>query len=177
MKVLLAGAVAGVAMFLWGGISHMVLPIGEMGMDVLPDEAAISAVLKEKLPKPGMYMFPGERDMAKFEALIRERPRGMLTYIPAGVPWSFGSSLGTQFVLEVLVCLGLAFLMNMVRSALPSIGSRILFAVLAGAIGTYWNLLSYWNWYSFPLAFVAGGLINVVVGCAIAGFIIGKMLR
>lgn len=178
MRLVMAGLAAGVAIFVWGAISHMVLPIGDMGITPLPDEGgAVSTVLKERLSKPGLYMYPWETDMAKMEAIVRERPRGLVTYTPAGVPWSLGGSLGTQFVLDVLVGLGLAFLMNMVLRALPSMGSRILFAVAAGAIGTYGNLLPFWNWYGFPLVFVAGVMMDVLVGCALAGFIIGKMLR
>lgn len=46
-------------MFLWGAVSHMVLPTGEIGVKMLSDEPAVLAVLAEKVKDPGVYLFPG----------------------------------------------------------------------------------------------------------------------
>jgi hypothetical protein len=37
-RVLLAGILGGIAMFVWTTIAHMVLPLGEAGFREIPDE-------------------------------------------------------------------------------------------------------------------------------------------
>ena len=37
MRILIAGVIGGLVMFMWGAVAHMMLPIGEMGMK-LPTE-------------------------------------------------------------------------------------------------------------------------------------------
>ena len=38
MRVVIAAVVGGVVIFGWGAVSHMVLPLGTMGLSVMPDE-------------------------------------------------------------------------------------------------------------------------------------------
>ena len=46
-----AGIVAGIAMFIWGAVSHMALPIGMMGIKMLPEESAVLSTLADKVTK------------------------------------------------------------------------------------------------------------------------------
>ena len=57
-RILLAGILAGVALFFWEFAAHMALPLGEAGMSVLPNEAAVLAAFKE-VKQDGLYFFPG----------------------------------------------------------------------------------------------------------------------
>src|SRR6266699_5919206 len=41
MKIVLAGAVGGIAMFIWTSIAHMFLPLGEAGLREIPNESAV----------------------------------------------------------------------------------------------------------------------------------------
>ena len=47
-RIVLGGILAGLALFLWESIAHMMLPLGEMGFKVMPNEPAFAAVLKEQ---------------------------------------------------------------------------------------------------------------------------------
>jgi hypothetical protein len=49
MKVALGGLVGGVVMFLWGAVSHMLLPTGHMGLRPLPNEEALAVQRKVTL--------------------------------------------------------------------------------------------------------------------------------
>jgi len=37
-KVMLGGAAGGVVLFIWGAISHMLLPLGEVGIKEMPSQ-------------------------------------------------------------------------------------------------------------------------------------------
>jgi len=38
MRIILAGIASGIAMFIWSFCSHTVLPLGEVGVRMLPNE-------------------------------------------------------------------------------------------------------------------------------------------
>jgi hypothetical protein len=45
MKILLAGFLGAVAMFIWTSIAHMALPLGEAGISEIPNEQAVLAAM------------------------------------------------------------------------------------------------------------------------------------
>jgi hypothetical protein len=47
-RLLLADVAAGVVMFAWGAFSHMALHLGGFGRQPLSEEAAVTAILKDK---------------------------------------------------------------------------------------------------------------------------------
>ncbi len=57
-KIVLGGIVAGIVVFIWGAISHMVLGLGEIGIKGLPNEDAVLSVLKANATESGFYFFP-----------------------------------------------------------------------------------------------------------------------
>ena len=48
-RIILAGVLGGIAMFIWTSIAHMVLPLGQAGVRELPNEAAVLAALQTNL--------------------------------------------------------------------------------------------------------------------------------
>jgi hypothetical protein len=58
-KILLASVLGGIAMFIWGAVSHMVLGLGESSMKAMQNEDAVIAVMKENMKESGLYLFPG----------------------------------------------------------------------------------------------------------------------
>ena len=118
-RIILAGILGGIAMFIWSSIAHMALPLGKTGIKELPNQQAIFAALQAGLgDKGGLYLFPGlgvgdnpTKEQAS-EAMkhINERmaanPSGVLVYHPTGTqPFSFGKFLGIEFGTECLEAL------------------------------------------------------------------------
>jgi hypothetical protein len=60
MKILLAGVIGGIAMFVWTSIAHMALPLGEAGINEIPNESAVLSAMQSSMgEKTGLYIFPG----------------------------------------------------------------------------------------------------------------------
>ena len=57
-RILLAGIVGGLALFIWGALSHMVLGLGDAGMQYLPQQQPVMQALQASVPQSGFYMFP-----------------------------------------------------------------------------------------------------------------------
>ena len=58
-RVVIAGIAGGFVMFIWGFVSHVLLPIGEIGLDKLPNEETTLAAMRNQIDEPGLYFFPG----------------------------------------------------------------------------------------------------------------------
>ena len=59
-RILLAGVLGGIAMFIWTSLVHMVLPLGEAGVRELPDETPLLSAMESSIKRqPGLYIFPG----------------------------------------------------------------------------------------------------------------------
>ncbi len=169
-RIIIAGLVGGIAMFAWGAIAHMALPIGEMGFKSLPPEAEAKLVphMKSELKERGFYFFPGgdmhtatEEQTKAWEEKLRQGPQGILVYQPAGSEAMGPKMLGTEFASNALASLILAVVLSRVR------GGWCVRLMIGAALGLFgWTSLcvSYWNWYNFPTDFTIGQGIEQVVG-------------
>ena len=60
MRIFLAGVLGGIAMFVWTSIAHMALPLGEAGINEIPNESAVLGAMQSSIgDKTGLYIFPG----------------------------------------------------------------------------------------------------------------------
>jgi hypothetical protein len=171
------GIAAGVVMFLWGAVAHMVLPLGEAGIKAIGDEAAVVTVLKEKVPDAGFYFFPGTRDQAKWQQDVARNPRGILIVTPPSVPFSMGRSMGVQVLINVLGGILLAGLFVVARSNLRTLANCFLFGTLAGAFASLSVDAPQWNWYGFPTVYLLAQIVTLAIGWGLAGLTLGLMMK
>src|SRR5512142_845305 len=118
-RVLIAGLVAGIAMFVWTSIAHMLLPLGTIGIREIPNEPTVLNAMHNSMgASSGMYLFPGMglgpnptnkqmRDaMPGYEKKLATTPSGILIYHPPGFGISMtGRRLGTEFAVEFIEAL------------------------------------------------------------------------
>src|SRR5712692_6100403 len=185
-RILLAGIFGGIVMFLWEGLAHEVLPLGEAGIRGLDNEAAVVATVKDNVKQAGFYIFPGgealqpgltsaqqEAATKKAAELWKAGPSGIMIVQPQGI--DMGPRLFiTQCALDIGVTLLAAFLLSM--ASLSSFGARFAFVTLIGLVPTLNAELPYWNWYSFPSTYVlATGFVHLM-GFAVAGLILAWLV-
>ena len=102
-------------MFVWTSIAHMALPLGEAGINEIPNESAVLSAMQSSMgDKTGLYIFPGlgvgknatreekNEAMKQMQQRIAANPSGILMYHPPGRPFAFGKSLAIEFSTEVL---------------------------------------------------------------------------
>jgi len=59
MRILLAGILGRIAMFVWTSIAHVALPVGEARINEIPNESvALSAMQSSTGETTGFYVFP-----------------------------------------------------------------------------------------------------------------------
>jgi hypothetical protein len=186
-RILLAGLLGGLALFIWEFVAHDVLPLGTAGLSALPDEAGVRAALKEKIPASGFFYFPApvftpgmtgqqkQAAMTKAMDLARTGPAGLMVFNRAGEEGITVRRLLTQFLADVVAIIVAGFLLT--RLSTTGYGSRVLFLIVLSFFPGLRADLPMWNWYGFPSAYIAAEILIDVVGFALAGLIVARMVR
>lgn len=182
MRLIIAAIVGGIVMFAWGAFSHMVLPVAEMGLKVLPNEATVVSALKTNIPERGMYFIPGLENMksateAEKEAWVKkheEGPTALIIYQPAGGPFMPPSQLLTELASNILAALIVGIIFTW---SVASFGKRVIIAVLIGLTGWVSISISQWNWYKFPKEFILAECFDQVVGWFLTGLVLAFILK
>lgn len=188
-RIILAGVLGGIAMFIWTSIAHMALPLGEAGLKELPNQEAALAALKTNLgERSGLYMLPGlgvgenatpeqkTKAMEHLDERLASNPSGLLMYHPAGArALNMGKWLTIEFLTELLEALLAVFLLAQTRIA--TFGGRVGFIFSAGILAAIATNVSYWNWWGFPGVYTAAYMFIQIVGFLCIGLVAALVLR
>ncbi|WP_158752883.1 hypothetical protein [Dyella sp. S184] len=176
MRVLVAGLIGGILMFLWGVVAHMALGLGNVGLKQPASESVVLSTLHEGLgDKAGVYILPSldpkkmgdAAEVIAYQQQAIRSPYAWVVYMPQGDDMTrMGPQIGRQWASDTLSALALAFVMG-----LAGLGFRRRLALAAVAVAFAWlsSMVPYWNWYRFPLDFTWAALIEQLIGWLIAG--------
>ena len=180
-KWLIATILGGVTIFLWGGLSHMVLLKG-IGFTRMSNEERIVSTLRSSLPGDGLYFFPSidlrgnptREEQAAWEARFRAGPTGMIIYHAVGDAPLSPRKLSVQFLSDVLAAGIITYLLSLV---IATYWRRVGLVALLGAFALFAIGSIYWNWYGFPNAFFLAQGVDMIVGWSLAGALIAKLTQ
>ncbi len=172
MRVLTAGLLGGLAMFVWSAVANIALPLGTMGMSTSPEETRILTALNGSLANnDGLYVLPAA-------AMSGKAPRGASAFLvyhgPAYDLSITPAKLAGELATEVLGALLAAFLLGFTR--LSSFAGRTGFVVSLGLLVAGMTNLSYLFWFGFPLEYTLAYGFTQLVGFALAGLVIAAVL-
>lgn len=184
-KAILAAILGGLVVFVWGTISHMLLPLGQAGVRAIkPDsESQVLAVLRATMPERAIYIFPG-MDMTKsptaedqklWQARFAQGPAGIVVLNPKPTG-NFVTWLGTELATNILAALMVALVMLHIPDDLGMLRRGGLVALL-GLFETFDIDASQWNWYHFPTAYLAAQAVDHTIGWFLGGLVIAWMCR
>lgn len=188
MRILVAGIAGGIVMFIWTSIAHMALPLGEAGINEIPNESAVLSAMQGNIgDNAGLYIFPGlgvgknatkeakNEAMKQMQQRIAANPSGILMYHPPGRQFAFGKSLAIEFSTEALQAILVIWLLAQTR--IGSFAGRVGFALIAGILAAITTNISYWNWYGFPGVYTASYILIEIVGFVLVGVAAALVLR
>lgn len=180
MRVILAALIGGVAIFCWGAAVHM-LPSHEMtGIKSLPSDRVLLPQMKQLIPDPGFYFFPGmdetdtsEQAQKEWMERLQQGPTGILVFRPEGGEAMSMAQLGREYGSNTISALIIAIVLSQVR------GGRAKRGMIGGLLGVLaWMMVdvSYWNWYGFPDAMMLASLVEQGGGGLLGGLGIALVL-
>jgi hypothetical protein len=183
-RIILGGLLGGILLFNWGYVAHMVLPTGEMGVHVIPDEATVVGPIRNAIKEPGFYLFPGmekgrtasESEQQAWQEKVKQGPVGVLIVRPQGGEGLSPRLLLTELGTNVASALLAALLLAQVRVT-AGYWTRVGFVALLGVFAFVTVLVPYWNWYNFPADFLATEAIEHIAGWFLAGLVLAAIVR
>jgi hypothetical protein len=191
LRVVLAGVLSGVVLFVWLTIAHMATPLATVGISQLPTEKPVLEAMRENIPNPGFYFFPGmgvgfdasraERQaaMPAYLAKYSAGPVGILIYHPVGGPMMTPGQLIAELLNNILQGLALAMILALLASHTVRAGAYVGFA--AGICAATATNVSYWNWYGFPATYTAAAIVTEIIGYILmgiaGGWLLGRLAR
>jgi hypothetical protein len=186
VRILIAGIVGGILVFVMGAVNHMVLGLQGRTMSNLADEASLVATIKVSGVKPGLYMFPGlpskaqQPDQAKAMTELNERykagPAGLLLIAPTGEDMMGAKTLGLEWATDTIAALLVAWIVSLMASDVGFV-RRWIAVVAIGAVAWLSLTASYGIWYRFPHAFVHDELYCALLEWGVAGLAIAAIAR
>ena len=185
-KIILATVLGGLTLFLWGALSHTLIPFSKDALLGFNNEDAVTQAILAGAPKSGVYFMPyivqrsekmtEQQLKAAKQAAEEKMQRGpfMLASIRLGEMGSFGNYLVIQFITDMISVLFVCLVL--IKAKEISFKDRVASTVFIGLAGFAATSLPQWNWYAFSLAFTLAELFDIVVGFFLAGLVIAKVL-
>jgi len=180
MRIVLAGLLGAIVMFVWSSIAHMATPLAYTGISKISNEKLVLDSFKQAIgKKPGLYFFPwtdptDPKYMEKGIERAKTEPSGFIVYTPPGSMDMTPLMLG-EFAKEVLQCVIAAFLLSL--TALATFAARAGFVGLIGVFTALGTDTSYWIWYGFPLSYTLAVIAMPLIGLLLASLVIAFMVR
>lgn len=166
-------------LFLWNAISWMALPFHSKTLNTIPDNALNADLLKEHLPKDGVYHYPGfpledsPEALREMENRIETGPRITLMVFKRGKTSLFSlttllGSLAINFVTVLLLYLLIQL------SKVQTTKSILLMSLLAALIVGFASDMAQMNWYLFPLEYALLNMIDHIIPFLLIGLFFCK---
>jgi hypothetical protein len=187
-RILLAGILGGLAMYVWSFIAHMVIPLGMTGFSEIPNEPAVLSAMHASMGgKSGLYIYPGmglgpnpsmkdvNAAMPQLAKKMETGPHGILIYHPPGGTPIEPRQLGFEFATEVVEALLAAWLLS--RTRLAGYASRVGFVFVVGLTAAITTNIPYWNWYGFPASYTMANITIQLVGFLIIGLVAAAVMK
>lgn len=179
-RMFFGALLGGIAMFTWSSISHLVLPLGEVGIATMPNETPVMEAMAEHLSESGLYLFPAEgaREMTpEWQGKYRRGPVGLLVYHPTGREPLSPAQLLTELLSNITSALVGAVLMATAAGVLTSYALRVQFTALLGLLPGLDAHVSYWNWYGFPADYTLAAMTDHLAGWLAAALVMAAIVK
>jgi hypothetical protein len=182
VRIVVAAILGGFLMFVWGAVSHMLLPFAREALKPIPNEAAVLSALGGNLAEPGMYAFPWidmsgkppPEQQKAWSQKLASGPSGLLVYRPNSGEAMSPRQLVSEFVSNVLAALFGALILVQLSGG---IGRRALSIAAIGIAAWLSISVSQWTWYGFSMPFLIGDLVDQFGGWLLAGLAMAAVIR
>jgi hypothetical protein len=181
MKLIIAAIVGGVLVFVAGFVTHVLLPLGGVGIKSVPEDEAVTTALAQNLKEPGFYMFPGGMEtkglskeqadaaMKAYEAKYARGPHGVVIYEPGGGQVMSPKQLGSELMGGILAACFAALALSWAAPSLRGYVHRVVFVGVLGIFAGLASNISPMIWYGFPSDYTIATIVDEGIGWFVAG--------
>ena len=166
-----------VLLFLWNVISWMVLPFHSNTLNNIPETAIETEVLKAKMPKSGVYHYPGlptdnsKEALSKVKSKLNSGPRITMMVYKNGPTKLFESKTFLFSLLTNFLTVAFVFF---VISKLKEPKDILITTVGIGLIASLISDIGLWNWFMFPLDYTIVNVLDKLISFALLGLLFSR---
>lgn len=184
-RILIAAVAGAVVYYVWGMMAWMALPIHTPTILQIPQEAGVTAALKDRNLATGVYVAPfmdpatAMNEGSEFMKNHESGPIYTLLYHKEGLPVMGPKVLLFGFVIDLLAA-GIAACMlhgSLGGCCSDNYLARVGFVAGFGFFVALVGHLSYFNWMNFPLGYTLAFCVDVIVGWTLAGLVIAAIVK
>jgi len=182
-RILLAGVVGGLLMFIWSAVAWMALPIHTSTIAALANEDSVMTAMKSGMDRKSVYMFPahpksGDPSGADlWKKKFNQGPIGMVVYSPAGASDMMLPQMGIGLLDSILTAMLAAWLLSRSTAEKSGFFARVMFC---GTLGLFICLavhVANWNWLMYPVDYTTGWIADSLIGWVIGGIGIAAFVK
>lgn len=181
VRILVAGIVGGILVFVMGAFEHMALEWGGRTISRIPQDAAFRGHVKEQNLPPAIYMFP---EMPKESTAVEQNrfgeqwkagPSGLLIIAPPGEDVMPPKTLILELSSNIVAALIAAWIVSLLSADRPFLW-RWKVVVLMALFGWVSLIASYGIWYHFPWPFIRDDLLCTILEWCVGGAAIAALV-
>ncbi|MEO5674959.1 MAG: hypothetical protein ABIQ74_09950 [Chitinophagales bacterium] len=174
MKTLAIASVVGSAiLFIYLAVAHVLLTFHYSDFKYTPDQDKLLQTLSEVNLEDGFYFLPYSPPEATMEERMYTmqkmmgKPMALINY-HARMEDS-PMTLIMSFIYNLIAVLILCIAMAAANDKLNNFGQRLWFVMLFVFFVIFSNIMLSYNWNGFPMHFISGQIIDIVVGYLLVG--------
>lgn len=180
MRIIIAGVLGAIAMFVWTAVAHMATPLAQIGFSKMADEKVVLDAFQRGVGPDGLYFFPwtdpkDPKMEEKSAALMKTMPNGILVYHQPGAVYDMAPLMAKEFGKELAQSLLAALLLSL--TVLTGYLARVGFVSLIGLFAVLGTDASYCIWYGFPRDYTLAVMTIELVGAIAAGLVIAAIVK
>jgi hypothetical protein len=189
-KIILAGIVGGIILWVWGFFSWVVLPLHQSAMRQIPNETEIVGTIARALPGKGVYVYPRmplesagtgaaeqEAAMSAYMQKYQSGPTGMIFFDPAGRDPFMPGQMTSGLLIFMLSAGIVAWLLSRSTAAGGTFISRVIYCGVIGTLFAVGCYLSDWNWMGWSFDWTRALMIDSIVAWLLAGTGIAAIMK
>ncbi len=182
-KIVLAGLLGGIVLYVWSFLAWFVLPIHATTMRGVSNEDALRAMLRDNMTQKGVYAIPyvgpgsDKAAMDAFQQKVREGPNGMIVYDPNGTDPMMLAQMVIGFFIDVLSAALAAWFLSRSTAAAGGYFARVVYCGMLGVFVSIFSHLVMWNWMGFPADLVRDLIVDSITSWILAGIAIAAIIK
>ncbi len=173
-KIILGGILGGLALFMWGGLSHMALGLGSVGMQSI--QRPVYDSMKTSIPQAGFYFIPESDMKGNIKDEYKGGPTGILIYKLTGAGASMTGQLVNETILNIIQALIAAYLLSL-TAKLTRYPQRVGFVFALGILSAIATNVEYWIWYGFPSNYTMAAMVDKLIGFMVVGLVVAAFVK
>jgi len=174
-RILLGGILGGLGLFVWGGLSHMVIGLGEVGIQNI--QRPVYDSMKTAVSRQGFYFFPESDGKGNIKEEFKGGPTGILIYRLNGAGAPMTGQLMNETILNIVQALLAAYLLSLAATKLTRYPQRVGFVFVLGILSAIATNIEYWNWYGFPSSYTIGAIVDKLIGFMVVGLVVAAFVK